>query len=411
MAYIKNPTTEQKKVWELKAKEQEQNATSLIKNLAENYKANPLDMAELFEFGSRFYDYSAKNNMLIFSQNRNATYVQSYDAWKKMGYPVQAKERSIKIFVPVQATFLNVADGVSVPLSKASAEQKAAYNAGEITGVSRLLFKLGNVFDISQTNMPKEEYPKMFSMGYSSDLHNDICKGLKDFSQEKLNCEVVENNLNSISLRGLYFPKENKIELNNLLEDTQRLSTLSHELGHALIHRVPSNKSSSQKEFEADAVSIMIQSNYGIELTDSRKQHLADHYNKFKQELLEKVDPEEADKILSEKMDELYASVFSVYRDNIEDINLCVERYVPNEKLINATLDKEENINTELENEANTAKFALKGTASGNNMDFAKSLTNIQNGKKKDSYVQKACDKASEKLKTTQKSPEFEIEK
>lgn len=67
--------------------------------------------------------------------------------------------------------------------------------------------------------------------------------------------------------------------LNDRLEDTQKLSTLAHELGHAvLLHQIGDEKSEHQKELEADALGIMLESYFGIEPTDSRRRHLAKHY-------------------------------------------------------------------------------------------------------------------------------------
>lgn len=40
-----------------------------------------------------------------------------------------------------------------------------------------------------------------------------------------------------------------------------------------------------KRELIADAVSIMIQSNFGIEITDSRKRHLKSHYDSLKKEM------------------------------------------------------------------------------------------------------------------------------
>lgn len=105
-------------------------------------------------------------------------------------------------------------------------------------------------------------------MGYSSVQHKEIIQGLTDFAKEKLDCSVVTTDLQSISLRGDYAPSLNRIRLNTFLEDTEKLSTLSHELGHAMIHHIPDTKKTpSQLEFEADALSIMVQAHCGIEVT------------------------------------------------------------------------------------------------------------------------------------------------
>ena len=83
--------------------------------------------------------------------------------------------------------------------------------------------------------------------------------------------------LSSISLRGAFYPMENKIRLNERLKDSQRLSTLAHELGHAMQHR-EMTKSEAQMELEADALGIMMEQYLGFEPTEARKRHLAECY-------------------------------------------------------------------------------------------------------------------------------------
>ena len=304
---------------------------SLIKNTAENYTTDPQSLSELFEFGSRFYNYSVRNNILIHHQNPHATYVQSFKAWKDMegaDCSVMRGEKGIKVLVPVKCTYLKIEDEL-VPLREATREQAAAHKRGEIESVEKLCFKVGTVFDISQTNFPKERYPELYSMGYPSDRHNDIIKGLTDFSKEKLNCPVVADDLKSISLRGTYNPANNEIRLNTRLEDTEKLSTLSHELGHALIHKtLTPGKSNAQIEFEADAVSIMLQTHCGIPVTDSRKRHLSDNYNTLLQEL--KANPETEKNALAQTQ-QIFSSVFDTYKQNIGDIQQCIQQHIPKE--------------------------------------------------------------------------------
>lgn len=302
---------------------------SLIKDTAENYATDPQSLSELFEFGSRFYNYSVRNNILIKHQNPHATYVQSFNAWKGMedvDCSVKRGEKGIKVLVPVKCTYLEIEDEL-VPLREATKAQAAAHKRGEIESIEKLRFKVGTVFDISQTNFPKERYPELYSMGYQSDQHKEIIRGLTDYSREKFNCPVVTTDLQSIALRGAYSPSRNEISLNALLEDTEKLSTLSHELGHAMVHNNPNlNKSVARMEFEADAMCIMIQAHCGIEVSDVRKRHLSDNYNKLFEEL--KANPETGEKALAQTQ-QIFSSVFDVYKNNIADMQQCIQRYIP----------------------------------------------------------------------------------
>lgn len=311
---------------EEKRKESEGQARELISTILKEYHTDPTLLAEAFSFSSNFYQYSALNTQLIFAQNRGATYCQSFNAWKKMGHSVLSGEKGLKIWIPIRTTLLEIEKGQFVKLSEATKTQREAYQNGSIKGYEKLSFGIGNVFDISQTTFPKEDYPKLYNMGYPSDQHLAICRGIEDFSAEHLHCPVLQSDLSSISLRGAYYPDQNIIRINTRLEDTQRLCTTIHELGHALIHSDSSaaNKPLSQKEIEADALSIIVQANYGIELTESRKIHFKEHYDSYVSKITEdgNMDYEKA-------IDDIFNSVFQVYKENIDTINGCVSKRLP----------------------------------------------------------------------------------
>lgn len=282
MAYKVNP--ERKAEWKKKAIENADKAKELIMSISRNYIQNPDSIAEVLAFASNFYHYSIINTELIYAQNPRASFVQSYESWKKMDAQVLKGETGIKIWVPVKVTFLILDEDHYIPLSEATTEQKESFRNGYIEGKTKTTFKLGTVFDIGQTNYPKEKYPELYSMGYSSAQHAAIVKGLINFCKEQ-NCIVETKSLSSITARGYFDHETNKIVLNEKLEDTQRLSILSHEIGHLLQNHGSRECSTSQKEFEADCVSVLIQCHFGIELNDSRKSHLSEHFKHFEGEL------------------------------------------------------------------------------------------------------------------------------
>lgn len=355
MEYIKNPTEKQKKEWKEKARQNEKEAYRMIRDVAENYKTNAENIAEYFEFATRFYQYSPKNSMLIYSQNENATFVQSFLEWKKMNASVKKGEVGIKILVPQPVTFLKINDNDYVQLSKATQEQKRLCKEGKIESFQRMSFGIGNVFDISQTTFPKERYPEIFNMGYSSEKHQDITNGLINFSRKEINCPVTYEDVKSIALLGYYLPGEHRIVLNHLMEDTVQLSTMSHELGHALAHHEINGRSKAQVEFEGDAISIMIQKNYGIDLTEERKSHMAAHFKMFQEECRERINnnhPQLEQLRLEEKVNEeimnSFSNIFDIYKSNIDNI----------EKYVNAEVELSKAKQTFLKNGVDEEKLA-----------------------------------------------------
>ena len=248
--------------------------------LAKNFKDNPQNMIEYLQFSTRFYNYSSRNTMLIYQQNPGAMFCNSYKSYKDMGYSVKRGEHGMKILVPTIKTYLNI-DGSPVPLSKATKEQKEAYKLHRIEAEQRIHFKVGTVFDIAQTNCPKEDYPKYFDLGYTSEQHKQLYELMKTYCEKELNCKVHENQFNSVSLRGFFDPASNSISLSGMFDDSTKLSVLTHETADAILHKELDKtqiKSEAQMEFEADATSVMLQSYFGLQIPESRQRHLADQY-------------------------------------------------------------------------------------------------------------------------------------
>lgn len=318
--------------WKEKSQEKESFAREQIESMARGFQERPETIAEYLEFGSRFYKYSVKNTMLIYSQNPAATYVQSFKAWKDTHYSVKKGEQGLMVRVPVKSTFLKIGEHKYIQLRDATQEQREAFHNGSITGYTQTHFKIGTVFDISQTNYPREKYPELFQMGYDSSLHKTLCHALMDYASDNLNCPTTITDLQSISLRGFYSPTANEIHLNHLLKDTEQLSTMAHELGHAMIHNeLMDTKNRSQIEYEGDCLAILLTSKLGLEITDGRKRHLADHFRAFETELKNKYEldsSEEKDNTFIQKeIESSFSNVFQRFQEEYPKMQLHIEKH------------------------------------------------------------------------------------
>lgn len=309
-----------------------------IEDIAKTYKDNPEEIAELMKFASKFYRYSSRNVMLVHNQNRGATYFQSFEAWKKAGYSINRGQHGLKVLVPLKTTYLQDKDGNYVKLSEAPAELKNKYMKApdSVKHINKTYYKIGNVFDISQTNVPKEEYPSFYYMGYNDVKLDILSAGIKNYCVSKLNIPVNNIDMNSISLRG-YHIKDTLINMNDKLNSTEYLSTLTHEVGHAVMQHT-AGQNTYLKEFEADCFSIMLESHLGVEITESRKHHLADNYRQLEQSQ----EGEEID------INSVINDVMKTFSNVIENI----DEYVNYE--INQNKDKEidEAIDEDIEDEA-----------------------------------------------------------
>lgn len=265
-------------------RQQFQQAKQQIEDALSQYKEHPEQIAELLVFKSRFYQYSMNNSLLIQRQNRGATYVGSFQKWKELGYSVKSGQHGLKVLVPVETTTFITTDQNGQEhihqLRDATPEEKGAIKAGKIDTHKRRGYRIGNVFDIAQTTCPPEDYPKVFHQGYASEQHTALFDAVKAFSASQ-KIPVTEGDVQSISLRGYFDTEANSIKISDKLTDTEKLSTLTHELGHALMFKRNVSEADlpmNVRELEADSISVMLQSQFGLQLTQSRIDHLKQEY-------------------------------------------------------------------------------------------------------------------------------------
>lgn len=334
----KKPDDSWKKSKEEYIAEQKQKLYEINKNIAGialNYTADPIKIAELCEFASKFYKYSLRNTMLIKDQNSGATFVQAFDKWKKAGYSVKKGEKGLKVFVPVKVVSVKDENGNFVKLSEASKELKQMYKNNQVESKQNVYYNVGNVFDISQTNCPVEKYPEFYGMGYK-DVNQDIlCKALESYIKDKMNVDVEIKDLTSISRRGYYSNTESKIVLSDKLKSSERLSTLTHEIGHAVMQHSGNDEDVFRNEIEADSFCIMLNSHLGIDITDMRKVHLSNNFSMWESEML--------DKDKEYQFDELLGNVQKKFSSIVETIDEYIDYEVAQDK----TNDISENIEKE----------------------------------------------------------------
>ncbi|MEQ2527586.1 ArdC family protein [Bacillaceae bacterium CLA-AA-H227] len=212
---------------------------------------------EFLKFSSRFYNYSINNQILIWVQKPNATFVAGFQTWKKMGRPVKKGEKGIRILAPVQ---------VSVNKVNEDGEE-------EVIKFNR--YQMISVFDISQT---KGEVPVPSLHEFVKEVEGEtelysMIREISPFPVEELDdCKGADG---YISLKT----KEIKILSSN--STAHKLLTLIHEMAHGLLHSDRKNKPSrTVMEIEAESVGFIVCHALGIDTSVNSLGYLASYGGK-----------------------------------------------------------------------------------------------------------------------------------
>ncbi len=252
-----------------------------IVDIVKNYQADPKLAAELFAFKTQFYQYSLNNTLLIHLQNPHATFVASFTKWKSMGYSIKKGAKHMKISRPIEsAKFPRDVNGKTkmIDVKNANAEEKAKIASGEIKVEKVTKFVPHQVFDISQTTCPPEDYPKIYSMGVPDIEKAQLYECIAEYAKDS-GFSVTEEDMSSISLNGYYKPSDDSIHINSLLQDSKKLETMAHELAHGVLHKT-TTQPTEIVEFEAESFGTMLQRKLGIPVSEDSKRYIKNYFEK-----------------------------------------------------------------------------------------------------------------------------------
>jgi len=237
-----------------KASELNASTRSTIEQLANETDA--ARQSELFRnylrTSSAFWDYSWHNQMLIWKQRPEASYVGGFNTWLKCGRYVRKGEKGIAILAPM---FFK--DKRQVP-------------DGSESDVTRIWFKVVYVFDISQTDgTPLPELPTK-SIGERGE---EMLTRLLRFAESRgIEVRFVEQ----CCLNGSAGTSCGKrIEIRTAETDVAtQAATLAHEIAHSLLHwtedghkittRAGKEIDKRQRELEAEATAYVVSNYFGI---------------------------------------------------------------------------------------------------------------------------------------------------
>ena len=298
-------------------------ANEQINNLVESEE----DVKELLNFKDKFYKYSLRNMALIRKQFSGAVAVGTFQFWKEHGFHVNRGEKGIEMLVPVAVQSFKNSDGQVKSVKYATKEEKEKINRGEIEVFSVTRFKIGHVFDVSQTNAKASDLPKLFPNRWlDGDVPNyeSFYKSLEKVA-DSIGAEIINTGNELGASKGVTYTLTKEIELNHRNGELQNIKTFIHELAHAKLHSGIRRKqySKSEREFQAELVAYAVCSHFNLDVSEYSLNYLKNW--------TQDTDIPTRTKLLEE-----------VYNTTKDFINILEE---------NMTIEKELNSNQEVESE------------------------------------------------------------
>ena len=265
------------------AKSSEQTISQLVANkdtkaLAEHLKEgmkNYLDSEQFKSFldtMSKFHNYSLNNIHLLKMQNPNVSQVASFNKWKTdFDRTVKKGSKALKIWVPYQVKTKISANQNELSFSPSENETEEK----EVT-VTR--FKLGNVFDVSQTE--GKELPKAINE-LTGDIkdYEDLYRAAKAVSMDN-QVPISFEEIKRESTNGYYSPNENRIVISKGLKGQEQiLKTIFHEMAHADLHRGSNAQYGDdqyrKQELQAESVAYVVANHFGFDTSSYSFGYLA----------------------------------------------------------------------------------------------------------------------------------------
>ncbi|MDG8934370.1 PBECR4 domain-containing protein [Streptococcus pneumoniae] len=264
-------------------KTSEQTISQLVANkdtkaLAEHLKEgmkNYLDSEQFKSFldtMSKFHNYSLNNIHLLKMQNPNVSQVASFNKWKTdFDRTVKKGSKALKIWVPYQVK-------TSIPVHQKELDFTPAENEMEQKEIIVTRFKLGNVFDVSQTEgkeLPKAIHELTGDVKDYEDLYR-AAKAVSMDNQVPISFEEIKRE----STNGYYSPDENRIVISKGLKGQEQiLKTIFHEMAHADLHRGTNAQYGDdqyrKQELQAESVAYVVANHFGFDTSSYSFGYLA----------------------------------------------------------------------------------------------------------------------------------------
>ena len=221
---------------------------SNINDKIKDFLENSQELKDFIDFRKKhFYNYSIRNTVLIYKQDRSASTVAGFNKWKELGYNIKKGAKAIQILVPLISK--KIVDGK---------EEQHVYG-----------YRYANVFDIKNTIATDKavaipEIDTRMKRGNSKYKITELFKKSKEIVEQYLPVNVVKElhakgctDGNTITLR-----KDRYVAMSG---------TLIHEFTHYLNHFRENPKSQNQEEVEAEIGAMLYGSYFNLDISGKYK--------------------------------------------------------------------------------------------------------------------------------------------
>lgn len=250
----------------------------------DSYFKDPKDIKEYLKYMSKFYKYSIGNCSLIEKQFSGATAVGSFKFWKDHGFSVNKGEKGIQILVPTPLKKFIDSKGEERFFFTATKEEKEQIKKGILKEApSKISYKKGYVFDVSQTNATADDLPKIFPNKWLEGELQDYDKLYTAMEKiaDNIGIKIIPPKSELGVVKGVSYTLTKEVALNPRNSQLQNVKTLLHELAHAKLHTATThdNYSKKEKEFQAELTAFTVCSYFNLDTSEYSLSYL-DHYTK-----------------------------------------------------------------------------------------------------------------------------------
>jgi hypothetical protein len=216
-------------------------------------------------FSSKFHAYSFSNQMLIWVQNPNATYVKGFKQWMELGREVSNWDKGIVIVAPF---FKKIKEEGGVE--------------GKEEERTMTYFQAVKVYDYADTK-PIEGFDKKGRKPFEpAEWRKDSNEDMEEINAI-INAIVQWANSSNISINYEKMAKEmggysagGRIVLNDTYKGINLFSTFVHECAHEVLHwekgvraKESLNVTRQQREIDAETTAFIVLQHYGFETKDT----------------------------------------------------------------------------------------------------------------------------------------------